>query len=141
MRRLFDWLDRRREYGIFWIRLTIGFRLIYGAVDNVLSWARMLEFRDFLEKLGTPFPLVSANLSVYAQLICGVLFILGLFFRPAAFVMIINFLCALLIAHRTGGYLPAAEAITILFCSIGFLIHGPGKPALDNRFQKTKEPL
>jgi putative oxidoreductase len=130
---MFNWFEQRKEYGLFFIRLTIGFRLIYGVADNVFSWAHMLEFRDFLDKLGVPFPLFSANLSVYAQFICGILFILGFLFRPAALVMVINFICALLIAHRTGGYLPAAAAWMILFTSVGFLFHGPGKLSLDER--------
>jgi putative oxidoreductase len=136
---LFDWLEQRKEYGIFWIRLTIGVRLMLGTADNVFSWAHMIEFRDFLEKHGTPFPLFSAHLSAYAQFICGLLFVLGLAFRPAAIAMIINFICALLIAHRTGGYLPASAAIIILFVSLGFLIHGPGKPALDEWIARRRQ--
>ncbi|HEY0158677.1 MAG TPA: DoxX family protein [Thermoanaerobaculia bacterium] len=127
----FQWLDRYKEYGLFFIRLTIGFRLIYGVADNVFSWAHMIEFRDFLEKLGVPFPLFSAHLSAYAQFICGILFIAGFLFRPAAFVMVINFICALLIAHRTGGYAPAAAAWIMLFTSLGFLFHGAGKLSVD----------
>ena len=130
MRKWIDWLEARKESGIFWIRLTIGVRLIHGTADNVFSWARMIEFRDFLEKHGTPFPLFSAHLSVYAQFLCGILFILGLFFRPAAAVMVVNFICALLIAHRTGGYAGASAALIMLFTSLGFLVHGPGGWAL-----------
>lgn len=126
----FAGLERRKEYGMFFIRLVIGFHLIHGTADNVFSWARMLEFRDFLAQHGVPFPLFSAHLSAYAQFLCGILFILGLFFRPAAAVMIVNFICALLIAHRAGGYAPAALALIILFSSIAFLVHGPGRPAL-----------
>ncbi|HVE72416.1 MAG TPA: DoxX family protein [Thermoanaerobaculia bacterium] len=125
-----NWLERHREFGMFFVRLIVGFHLIYGTQDNVFSWARMLEFRDFLGAQGVPFPLFAANLSVYAQLVCGILFILGLFIRPAAVVMIINFICALIIAHRTGGYPPAAPALFMLFSSVAFLIHGPGPPAL-----------
>jgi putative oxidoreductase len=130
---MFNWFEQRKEYGLFFIRLTIGFRLIYGVADNVFSWAHMIEFRDFLDKLGVPFPLFSAHLSVYAQFICGILFVLGFLFRPAALVMVINFICALLIAHRTGGYAPAAAAWIILFTSVGFLFHGPGRLSLDER--------
>jgi putative oxidoreductase len=126
-------LDRYKEYGMFFVRLIVGFHLIYGTADNVTSWARMLEFRDFLAERGTPFPLFAANLSAWAQFLCGILFILGLFIRPAAAVMIINFLCALLIAHRAGGYPPAALALIMLFTSIAFLVHGAGKPSLDER--------
>ena len=127
----FRWLERYKEYGLFFIRLTIGFRLIYGVADNVFSWAHMVEFRDFLDKLGVPFPLFSAHLSAYAQFICGILFIVGFLFRPASFVMVINFIFALLIAHRTGGYAPAALAWIMLFTSLGFLFHGAGKLSID----------
>ncbi len=131
---MLTWLDetfeKRREYGMFFVRLIIGFHLIYGTADNVFSWARMLEFRDFLDSRGVPFPLFAANLSAWAQFVCGILFLLGLFVRPAALVMIVNFIAALLIAHRTGGYQPAALALVMLFSSIALLVHGPGRPAL-----------
>ena len=128
-----NFFERRREYGLFFIRLIIGFHLTYGTVDNILSWARMLEFRTFLAERGVPFPLFAANLSVWAQFVCGMLFVAGAFIRPAAAVMIINFIAALVIAHRTGGYQPAALALIMLFSSIGFLIHGAGKPSWDER--------
>ncbi len=123
-------LEKYREYGMFFVRLIVGFHLIYGTADNVFSWARMLEFRDFLGQRGVPFPLFAANLSAWAQFLCGALFIAGLFVRPAAVVMIVNFVCALIIAHRTGGYAPAAPALFMLFSSVALLIHGPGRPAL-----------
>ena len=128
--------EKHREYGMFFVRLIVGFHLIYGTADNVFSSARMVEFSHFLGERGVPFPLLSAHLSAYAQFACGILFILGIFFRPAAAVMIVNFIAALLIAHRTGGYPPAALAWIMLFCSIAFLVHGPGRPAL-GRARKT----
>lgn len=126
----FRWLEPRKEYGIFFVRLIVGFHLIYGTADNVFSWARMMEFRDFLDSRGVPFPLFAAHLSAYAQFLCGILYIVGLFVRPAALVMIVNFICALLIAHRTGGYPPSALALIMLFSSAALLVHGPGKPAV-----------
>lgn len=132
MRQL-SWFDSRREYGLFFIRLIVGFHLVYGTADNVFSTARMHEFRDFLAARGTPWPLFSAYLSAYAQFLCGLLFIVGAFVRPAALVMILNFIAALAIAHRTGGYAPAALALIMLFSSIGFLVHGAGKPSWDER--------
>jgi putative oxidoreductase len=126
----FAWLESRKEYGMFFARLIVGFHLAYGTADNVFSWARMIEFRDFLATHGVPFPLFAAHVSAYAQFLCGILFILGLALRPAAAVMVVNFICALLIAHRSGGYPPAALALIMLFLSIAFLVHGPGRPAL-----------
>ena len=125
--------EKHREYGMFFVRLIVGFHLIYGAADNVFSWPRMLEFRDFLAANGTPFPLVGAVVSAWAMFLCGILYIVGAFTRYAAVVMILNFLAALLIAHRTGGYPPAALALVMLLSSIAFLIHGPGKLSFDER--------
>ena len=131
MQAIFRRLDAHREYGMFFVRLIIGFHLIYGTQDNVFHWARMLEFRDFLAQHGVPFPLFAANLSAWTQFVCGILFIAGVLTRYAAAVMIINFIFAMLIAHRTGGYPPAALALIMLFSSIALFVHGPGKPAVD----------
>ncbi|HEX8153067.1 MAG TPA: DoxX family membrane protein, partial [Thermoanaerobaculia bacterium] len=92
----FDWFEKRKEFGMLFVRLIVGFHLVYGTQDNVVSWARMLEFRDFLAERGVPFPLLSANLSVWAQLTCGILILLGAAIRPAAIVMIVNFIAAML---------------------------------------------
>jgi len=122
---------------MLFVRLIVGFHLMWGTQDNLLSWARMLEFRDFLSAAGVPYPLFAAQLSVYAQFLCGLLFVIGLIIRPAALVMIINFIAALIIAHRTGGYEPAAPALMMLFSSIAFLIHGAGRASLDH-FRTTR---
>ncbi|HYH07053.1 MAG TPA: DoxX family protein [Thermoanaerobaculia bacterium] len=127
--------EKHREYGIFFVRLIVGFHLIYGAADNVFSWHDMLRFRDFLAANGTPFPLVGAVVSAWAMFLCGILYILGAFTRYAAVVMILNFLAALAIAHRTGGYPPAALALVMLLSSVALLVHGPGKPAVENRLR------
>jgi putative oxidoreductase len=137
----FRWFEERKEWGMFFLRLIIGFHLIYGTQDNVFSNARMLEFRDFLAQNGTPVPLFSAYLSAYAQFICGILFILGAAVRPAAMVMIINFIAALLIAHRTGGYQPAALALIMLFSSMALLFHGAGRPSVDEFVRKRERTV
>jgi putative oxidoreductase len=125
--------EKHREYGMFFVRLIVGFHLVYGAADNVFSWHDMLRFRDFLAANGTPFPLLGAIISAWAMFLCGILYILGAFTRYAAAIMILNFLAALAIAHRTGGYPPAALALVMLFCSIALLLHGAGKPSMDER--------
>lgn len=125
-------LDRHREVGVVFLRLVVGAHLIIGTQDNVRSWERMLEFRDFLAAQGFPWPLLSAQVSVWAQLLCGGLFVLGLFTRPAAAVMIVNFLVALGMVHL--GKTPYAVTFPALFMLAGALflfVHGPGSLALD----------
>ncbi|MFN2510583.1 MAG: DoxX family protein [Pyrinomonadaceae bacterium] len=125
-------LEKYKEYGVIFIRLIVGFHLIYGTQDNVLSYARMEEFAGFLSVRGVPFPLFSAFLSVYAQLICGVLFIVGLATRYAAVVMIVNFVAALVIAHIGDTYPNMFAALMMLAAACFFLLHGAGKLSVDS---------
>jgi putative oxidoreductase len=126
-----SWLDRHRDVGALFIRLAVGTRLISGTQDNVFSYARMQEFEAFLAGHGTPFPLLSAIVSVYAQFVCGALFIVGLWTRPAAVVMIVNFLAALIIAHRRTPFEVTWPALMMLAGALFFLFHGAGRPSID----------
>jgi len=131
-------LDKYKEYAPVFIRLIIGFHLIYGVQDNVFSYARMEEFAEFLRVRGVPFPLFSAFLSAYAQFICGILFIVGALTRYAAIVMIINFIAALLIAHRADTYPRMFQALMMLFASLFFLVYGAGKLSVDNMLERRR---
>ena len=132
----FDFFKRRRDYGALFVRLVVGLILIHQSQDNVFSHARMLEFRDFLAARHVPWPLLAAHVSVYAQFVCGVLYLVGLFVRPAALVMIINFVAALLIAHRGQRIEGAFLALVMLFCSLFLLFNGAGKPSIDDRIER-----
>src|SRR5688500_15662167 len=90
-----DALERYSSYAAIPIRLLLGHRLIQGTQDNVFSYDRMVEFSGFLAQNGFPVPLASAFVSAYAQFICGILILPGLFTRPAAALMVINFAVAL----------------------------------------------
>ena len=121
-----------QDYAPLFIRLPIGFHLIYGTQDNVFSWSRMLEFREFLDVNGFPVPLLCALVSVYAQFICGALYILGYRVRPAACVMIFNFIVALVMVHSGDSYPVMFPAIMMLFGSLYLLLNGPGRFSLSS---------
>lgn len=133
------YFEPRKDYGAIFLRLLIGWRLIDGTQDNVFSWARMIEFRDFLDHHQVMYPLVAAILSVYAQFICGILYIAGAFIRPAAVVMIINFVLALIIAHIGTTFEQSFDALAMLFGSVFFLFHGAGKISVDNLIANRKK--
>ena len=124
-------LEPYREYGPLFIRLIVGYRLVWGTADNVFSYARMLEFNDFLAAHSVPFPLFAAFLSAYAQFICGLLFVLGAYTRPAAAVMAVNFMVALLLVHVGQPFLENYDALVMLFGAVFLLLHGPGLLSVD----------
>lgn len=133
-----SWLDKYKEYGVIFIRLIVGFHLVYGTQDNIFNYARMEEFAAFLSAHGVPFPLFAAFLSVYAQFVCGLLFVAGAATRYAALVMIINFIAAIVIAHRADSY-PAKFPALMMLCAACFLfVHGAGRLSVDSKLGQRK---
>jgi putative oxidoreductase len=126
-------LGQKKEYGSLFIRMMAGFHLIYGVHDNVLSWGQMVEFANFLARYEFPLPLICASVSVYAQLICGVLFILGCYVRVASITMIFNFIVAIAVIHLGDAYPAMFPAIAMLASALFLLFNGAGKLSMDNR--------
>ena len=90
------------------------------------------DFHVLLVRNHFPMPTALAYISAGAQVVCGILYMLGLFTRPAAGVMVINFVVALVMVHWGQPYPRQFPALTMLCTSIFLLLHGPGRVALDN---------
>ncbi len=131
-------MNRLKTYADVPIRFAVGFHLIYGAQDNVFSWERMLEFEQFLRAFETPFPLLSAIISVYAQFICGILYIMGWKVRYAGLVMIFNFIVAIILVHLSDPYPNVYPAISMLGGSIFLVFNGAGAFSIDHWLQIKK---
>jgi putative oxidoreductase len=127
------WLTSNKDVGIFLLRLFIGLRLFYGVVDNVMDRERMVEFSEFLHGQGFPLPTLSAVVSVYAQLVCGILILAGFKIRLASFVMILNFIIAITMVHRNDTIEGMTPALAMLFGSLTFLFTGAGKFSFDKK--------
>jgi putative oxidoreductase len=124
-------LEPYREYSPLFIRLIVGYRLVWGTADNVFSYDRMLEFSEFVAAHGVPWPLFAAFVSAYAQFIAGVSFILGAWTRPAAAVMLLNFTVALLLVHIGQPFLENYDALVMLFGAAFLFLHGAGSASVD----------
>ncbi|MEQ9307932.1 MAG: DoxX family protein [Balneolaceae bacterium] len=132
MKKIDAFFNDKKNYAAVFIRLIVGAHLVIGVQDNILSWDRMLEFRDFLNLFEFPVPLVSAILSVYAQFICGVLYLIGWKVRLAAIVMIGNFLVALFMVHLGNDtYVAMFPALVMLSGSLFLLFNGAGKVSIE----------
>lgn len=141
VRRLFSFAFMRpyAEYGPVFLRLLIGAELIRGSQDNIFSYARMVELANFLEMRGFPFPLPGAFVSAYAQFLCGLLFILGLWTRQAGAVMVAHVVFALFLAYRGAPWQASYPAFVLLASALFFLFHGAGKLSLDDRLEFKRE--
>lgn len=132
IRGFFGYFRRHKAYGVLFLRFAMGIFLIYGVQDNILSWERMLEFRDFLQLHGVPYPLIAAHLSVYTQFLIGIMLLLGWGVRLAGLLLIINFTAAIVIVHIGQSfpqYYPAAE---LIFAGFFYLFNGAGPVSVDS---------
>jgi putative oxidoreductase len=132
--------DRYKDYGPFFIRLLIGTFIIYGVQDNVFSHERMVEFANFLAACGFPYPMFGAYLSAYTQFICGISTLLGFATRLLAIPFIINFLFALVLAHRGDSFNGMFPALVMVFIGLSFLFSGAGKLSIDHYLRSRKSP-
>ena len=124
-----DW-KAGKEFSILILRLVAGFVVLYGHGFGKLSTIFTGQEIKFFDPIG-----IGANLSFYlaafAEGICAILLMLGLFTRYAAIVLAINFLVIFRV-HFKDGY-EALELISLyLFTYIAIVFAGGGKYSLDN---------
>ena len=115
------------DLSLLFLRIGFGIRLIWGTLDNIISYDRMMEFADFLGANGFPFPITSAFASVYLQFAAGICWVLGVWVRESALVMVANFVIAILMVHIGDSYINTAPAIHLLTISFFLLCYGGGK--------------
>jgi putative oxidoreductase len=139
LRRMFSWFERRREWGVIFVRLAFGFWLIYGTQDNVFNQERMVEFQQFMTANGFPYPVPGSYVSAYAQFICGFLYILGAGTRFAGAVMAINFLFAFAIAHRNTPLAADMPPLAMLAVALFLLFHGAGTFSVDEWLARRRK--
>ncbi len=133
-----DWLQLTflragDDLGFLLLRLLTGAFLVHGVWDNIESAARMQEFVGFLRANKFPWPELMAPLSVWAQFVCGLAFLLGAFTRWAGLVCAFNFVVACVMVHwhqDLRGWWPAAVLVVI---GLVLATHGAGRFSVDQR--------
>ena len=134
-----DFLDLFRPLAWLTLRLYLGWFLIMGVWDNVTSPARMQEFEGFLRSLNCPMPEIGAPVSVYAQLVIGVLLIPGLFTRLAGLVLAVNFLVAVVLMMGAGlGERDIYDPAILVFVGALLATTGAGALSVDRLLLKRK---
>ena len=80
-----------------------------------------------------PLPIITAIVSVYAQAIAGVLFLIAWKVRLAALVMVINFLIAIIMVHWGQSFEEMTTVLFMIVTSATLFFTGAGEYAVDER--------
>jgi putative oxidoreductase len=119
------------DLGLLTLRLVIGGHLIWSTQDNVFSWERMLEFRDFLAQFGFAAPLYCAVVSVAAQFLGGIALVLGAGTRLAGAILAFNFVVAIVMVDALRPYPAAFPALALVAAALCLMLTGAGGFSLD----------
>ena len=132
--------QRFGDFALLLLRLFVGLFLLWGVSDNIASAERMREFADFLAQHHFPEPRVLAHVSVYAQALVGLAFVLGLFTRWAGILCVVNFAVAIAMVDRFGGMRGVFPAGCLIGIGLYLATHGAGRFSLDAAFKANDVP-
>jgi putative oxidoreductase len=125
-----------QDYGLLVLRLGFGFSMIYGHGFGKLT--RMLGAEEI--KFADPFglgPVFSLALVVFAEFVCSILLMLGLFTRAALIPLFITMATAYFTVHFNDPFGQQEKVILFAMAFIALFLLGPGRFSLDWRFKKN----
>jgi len=126
-----DFLPCRVDCGLLALRLWFGISLFL-----IHGWGKLSNFSHMSAKFPDPLHIsspASLALATFAEAVCSLLIILGLFTRLSALVLIINMATAFIMIHQgaLGGQHSGELAFLYLGAAVALLAGGGGKYSLD----------
>ena len=128
--------------GILLLRATIGIIFFGIGAGKVFGWFGLpgLEMTlQFYANMGIPAPL--AYLSMFTEFIGGILLIVGLLTRPAAFAIMINMLVATILTLPMGFFTAAAQPLSLMVSAVTILLTGPMAYSVDYLLLRRGEAI
>jgi putative oxidoreductase len=131
-----------RDTGLLIIRLVFGLVLFYGHGFEKMSVIMSGQEIQFMDPIGIGAS-TSYHMAAFAEGICALLVILGLFTRVATLILSINFLVIFIFhAFIAGdGFAVLELRFFYFFAFIGLTLTGPGRFSLDYLFFHRKNEI
>ena len=124
-----------KDIGLLILRVVFAFALIYGHGFGKLSVIFGGHEIQFLDPIGIG-PTLSFYMAAFAEGICTLFLLAGLFTRFAAFILSINFI-VIFSFHAfiaKDGFEVLEPRLFYLFCFVALIFTGPGRISLDQLF-------
>jgi putative oxidoreductase len=117
------------DFGLLLVRLSSGFSMLF-----FHGWGKLTSFADrvetFADPLGVGSP-VSLGLTVFAEVLCALMFALGFLTRLAALPLAFTMFMAAFFVHAGDPWSERELALVYFTIYLGVMISGPGKFSLD----------
>jgi putative oxidoreductase len=129
-------LNNYRNTGLLIIRIGLGAMMIYHGYPKLLGGTEMWAGLGSSTKyVGITFaPVFWGFLAAVAETLGGFLILIGLAFRPASLLLVINLIVAAATHFGKGDGLDgAAHAVELAFVFAGLALVGPGRYSVDKK--------
>ena len=127
--------------GVFLLRVTVGTILFVAGAGKALGWFGGIGMKTTLKyfKDESGISAFWAYVSTYAELIGGLLLIVGLFTRLSAFALTINMLVAVIIVGTKNFFMGGgAYPFTLMIGCLLILLSGPMQISIDNLLSRNR---
>ena len=115
------------DAGVLILRIFTGFLIYYG-------WDKLVNFKEKASYWPDPLHVgstASLSLTIFAELVCPVFVVLGLFTRVALVPVLFNMAMAILIGHTGQPFMEREHAFSFFMPFLAIFLIGPGKYSLD----------
>ncbi|HVK57754.1 MAG TPA: DoxX family protein [Candidatus Kapabacteria bacterium] len=131
-----EFLPASVDCGLLALRLWLGISMLL-----LHGWGKLMDYRG-MDRFPDPLRVgheVSWGLTVFGEVVCSILLILGLFTRFAALTGAITMTVAFFIVHRMmfKGAAPGELAFIYLGGFLAIFLAGPGRFALDGKSKSS----
>ena len=131
---IFGKLGRYSNTGLLIMRIGLGAMMITHGYPKLMggmeTWTKI---GGSMGNLGvTAYPTFWGFMAAFAESICGLFVVLGLFFRPACLLIMFTMIVAAMYHFKAGDGLDGAgHAVELAFAFFGLMFVGPGKYSVD----------
>lgn len=138
---MFTWLDRFQPFGALVMRLALGAIMFAHGYQKVIPHDALYGFTHMVGHMGLPSWL--GYVSAFTEFFGGMLLIIGLFTRVAAFLVVIDMAVAIDKVHLHHGIMASngyAFPMACLALALMLVFTGGGALALDDLLGRSRAP-
>jgi putative oxidoreductase len=128
---------RFQDYGLLFLRLTVGYFMVYGHGFGKVTRLLGSEEIKFADPYGLG-PAISLGLAAFAEFLCSLLIMAGLFTRLALIPLIFTMFTVVFVVNLGKEFGDLEKALLFGSVFIALFFTGPGKFSLDALLWKNK---